>query len=91
MLRYFLLSSGNTVVTTASWPMSFWVINAPRKLAPDEIPTAETEAGRQFLGHQDGVAIVNAHYRVKFFQFQNRGDELVRDALDAMLADLVPN
>src|ERR1041385_2233420 len=38
--RYLELLSGNTVATTASAPSSFWILSAPTKLAPDEIPTA---------------------------------------------------
>jgi len=39
VLKYFLLSSGKTVTTAASGPSSSWSCGAPRKFAPEEIPT----------------------------------------------------
>ena len=39
VLRYFLLSSEKIVTTTASLPNSFCIFNAPKKFAPEDIPT----------------------------------------------------
>ncbi len=40
MLRYFLLLSQKMVATVASGPRSSWTWRAPRKFAPEEMPTA---------------------------------------------------
>ncbi len=89
VLRYFLLSSGKTVTTTARSPYSFCTFSAPRKLAPEEMPTPIPSSPRQALRHQDGVTVIDGDHLVEEVEIDDRRDELVRDALDAVLADLV--
>ena len=78
------------MTTTASGPSSFWTMRAPRKFAPERDPHAEPELGGQLLGHEDGVAVVDGDDLVERVQLDDGRDELVGDALDAVLPDLVP-
>ena len=48
------------------------------------------DLGGQLLGHDDGIAVVDRDDRVELGQVDDGRDELVADALDAVLADLVP-
>ena len=89
VLRYFLLSSAKTVTTTASPPSASCAIRAARKLAPEEIPTPMPERPGELLGHEDGVAVVHGEDGVELVEFDDRRDELVGDALDPVVADLV--
>ena len=60
VLRYFLLSSGKTVTTTAFLSKLFWTFTAPKKLAPEEIPTPRPSAAASFA-NRGPLALQNAY------------------------------
>ena len=88
VLRYFLLLSQNTVTTTALG--AELLLDAQ---GADEVGARRDADGqavlRQQLRHQDGVAVVGLHDAVELVEVDDRRDELVRDALDAVVPDLV--
>jgi hypothetical protein len=58
VLRYFLLSSGKTVTTADSSPSLFWIIRAPKKFAPDEMPIPNPDSAASFCVELSDASLV---------------------------------
>ena len=59
------------------------------KFAPRGDADPETQRRGELLRHQDRVAVVNGYDPIQLVEFDDRRDELVRHALDAVMPDLV--
>src|SRR5690349_18198387 len=82
--RYLELLSGNTVATTASAPSSLWILSAPTKLAPDEIPTEIPSVAASFCAIRIASPSFTADHGIGRVEPADLGVELIRDPLDAV-------